>query len=78
MTGRKSWWKNMMSAPPERGAAVGEYPLQDGFGWTNRRDAENADLICPKEQPCDNVPATRPTVKSATTQPSTKEAQPTP
>ncbi|MGS6555410.1 trehalase, partial [Escherichia coli] len=26
----------------------------------------------------DNVPATRPTVKSATTQPSTKEAQPTP
>ncbi|MGQ7789936.1 trehalase family glycosidase [Shigella flexneri] len=73
----KSWWKNMMSAPPERGGG-GEYPLQDGFGWTNGVTLKMLDLICPKEQPCDNVPATHPTVKSATTQPSTKEAQPTP
>lgn len=45
---------------------------------TNGVTLKMLDLICPKEQPCDNVPATRPTVKSATTQPSTKEAQPTP
>ncbi|EEU9356128.1 hypothetical protein FYS90_19830, partial [Escherichia coli] len=55
-----------------------EQPCQDGFGWTNGVTLKMLDLICPKEQPCDNVPATRPTVKSATTQPSTKEAQPTP
>ena len=60
------------------GGGGGEYPLQDGFGWTNGVTLKMLDLICPKEQPCDNVPATRPTVKSATTQPSTKEAQPTP
>ncbi|EOU7624149.1 trehalase family glycosidase, partial [Shigella flexneri] len=60
------------------GGGGGEYPLQDGFGWTNGVTLKMLDLICPKEQPCDNVPATHPTVKSATTQPSTKEAQPTP
>ncbi|STM14661.1 periplasmic trehalase [Escherichia coli] len=52
------------------GGGGGEYPLQDGFGWTNGVTLKMLDLICPKEQPCDNVPATRPTVKSATTQPS--------
>lgn len=64
-----------MSAPPNGGGG-GEYPLQDGFGWTNGVTLKMLDLICPKEQPCDNVPATRPTVKSATTQPQPKRHNP--
>ncbi|MGQ7190152.1 trehalase family glycosidase [Escherichia sp. HC-CC] len=37
------------------GGGGGEYPLQDGFGWTNGVTLKMLDLICPKEQPCDNV-----------------------
>ncbi|XNM78090.1 trehalase family glycosidase [Escherichia coli] len=54
------------------GGGGGEDRLQDGFGWTNGVTLKMLDLICPKEQPCENVPVMRPTVKSATTQPSTK------
>lgn len=36
------------------------------------------DLICPKEQPCDNVPATRPLSESTTQPLKQKEAEPTP
>lgn len=50
------------------GGGGGEYPLQDGFGWTNGVTLKMLDLICPKEQPCDNVPATRP-LSESTTQP---------
>ncbi len=37
-----------------------EYPLQDGFGWTNGVTLKMLDLICPQEKPCDALPATRP------------------
>jgi alpha,alpha-trehalase len=43
------------------GGGGGEYPLQDGFGWTNGVTLKMLDLICPKEKPCDSVPASRPT-----------------
>ncbi len=43
----------------ERGGG-GEYPLQDGFGWTNGVTLKMLDLICPQEKPCDALPATRP------------------
>ncbi len=71
----KSWWKNMMSAPPERGAAVAKSIT--GWLWLDQwRDAENAGFVCPKEQPCDNVPATRPTVKSQRRNPQPKRHNP--
>lgn len=38
------------------GGGGGEYPLQDGFGWTNGVTLMMLDLICQPEQPCDNVP----------------------
>ncbi|WLI75995.1 alpha,alpha-trehalase [Kosakonia sp. H02] len=43
------------------GGGGGEYPLQDGFGWTNGVTLKMLDLICPKEKPCDSVPQTQPT-----------------
>ncbi|HAG8132484.1 TPA: alpha,alpha-trehalase, partial [Escherichia coli] len=52
--------------------------LQDGFGWTNGVTLKMLDLICPKEQPCDNVPATRPLSESTTQPLKQKEAEPTP
>ncbi|QHM94532.1 alpha,alpha-trehalase [Kosakonia sacchari] len=56
------------------GGGGGEYPLQDGFGWTNGVTLKMLDLICPKEQPCDSVPQTQPAQQAAakvepTTQP---------
>ncbi|MRS16077.1 alpha,alpha-trehalase TreA [Enterobacteriaceae bacterium RIT691] len=48
------------------GGGGGEYPLQDGFGWSNGVTLKMLDLICPKEKPCDNVPATRPVTKAQT------------
>ena len=68
MTGRKSWWKKYDVSTTGTGGGGGEYPLQDGFGWTNGVTLKMLDLICPKEQPCDNVPATRP-LSESTTQP---------
>jgi len=38
------------------GGGGGEYPLQDGFGWTNGVTLKMLDLVCPKEKPCDTVP----------------------
>ena len=58
------------------GAAVANIHYRMALGWTNGVTLKMLDLICPKEQPCDNVPATRPTVKSATYATLTKEAQP--
>jgi alpha,alpha-trehalase len=52
------------------GGGGGEYPLQDGFGWTNGVTLKMLDLVCPKEKPCDNVPQTRP-VAQAEKQPAT-------
>ena len=51
------------------GGGGGEYPLQDGFGWTNGVTLKMLDLVCPQEKPCDALPATRPTqTESATGQ----------
>ena len=47
------------------GGGGGEYPLQDGFGWSNGVTLKMLDLICPKENPCDSVPATRPQAQSS-------------
>lgn len=55
------------------GGGGGEYPLQDGFGWSNGVTLKMLDLICPKEQPCDDVPKTRP-APAASTPPSDKKA----
>ncbi|VEA46916.1 trehalase [Salmonella enterica subsp. arizonae] len=37
------------------GGGGGEYPLQDGFGWTNGVTLKMLDLICPQKKPCDSV-----------------------
>jgi alpha,alpha-trehalase len=50
------------------GGGGGEYPLQDGFGWTNGVTLMMLDLVCPKENPCDSLPATQPVTDAATTQ----------
>jgi Neutral trehalase len=47
------------------GGGGGEYPLQDGFGWSNGVTLKMLDLICPKEKPCDNVPSTRPQTQTS-------------
>ncbi|KNC09593.1 trehalase [Klebsiella sp. RIT-PI-d] len=56
------------------GGGGGEYPLQDGFGWTNGVTLKMLDRVCPKEKPCDNVPATRPDAANDDAV-STKQAQ---
>lgn len=37
------------------GGGGGEYPLQDGFGWTNGVTLKLMDLYCPKNSTCNNV-----------------------
>ena len=54
------------------GGGGGEYPLQDGFGWTNGVTLKMLDLVCPQEKPCDSLPATQPAPPQAAS------AQPTP
>jgi alpha,alpha-trehalase len=51
----------------------GEYPLQDGFGWTNGVTLKMLDLLCDKEKPCDNAPDKLP---SATPGPVTDTVKP--
>ncbi|WP_437888642.1 alpha,alpha-trehalase [Phytobacter sp. V91] len=50
------------------GGGGGEYPLQDGFGWTNGVTLSMLDLVCPKENPCDSLPATQPVVDAGPAQ----------
>ena len=38
------------------GGGGGEYPLQDGFGWSNGVTLRMLDMVCPREKPCDSVP----------------------
>ncbi|MEB0864042.1 alpha,alpha-trehalase [Citrobacter youngae] len=59
------------------GGGGGEYPLQDGFGWTNGVTLKMLDLICAKDKPCDSVPATRPAPASNTPSKAKKQTQPT-
>lgn len=42
------------------GGGGGEYPLQDGFGWSNGVTLKMLDLVCPKEKQCDSVPENQP------------------
>ena len=42
------------------GGGGGEYPRQDGFGWSNGVTLKMLDRVCPKEKPCDSVPENRP------------------
>ena len=37
------------------GGGGGEYPLQDGFGWTNGVTLKLLDKYCPKEKTCNNA-----------------------
>ncbi|KEL81634.1 periplasmic trehalase [Citrobacter freundii] len=60
------------------GGGGGEYPLQDGFGWTNGVTLKMLDLICAKEKPCDSVPASRLTPTSTPPAEPKKQTQPTP
>ena len=46
------------------GGGGGEYPLQDGFGWSNGVTLMMLDLVCPKAQPCDSVPKSQPAANS--------------
>jgi alpha,alpha-trehalase len=57
------------------GGGGGEYPLQDGFGWTNGVTLKMLDLVCPKEQPCDSLPAKEPVTQTATEPQKTAEPQ---
>lgn len=59
------------------GGGGGEYPLQDGFGWTNGVTLKMLDLICAKDKPCNSVPATRPAPASNTPSEAKKQTQPT-
>lgn len=56
------------------GGGGGEYPLQDGFGWTNGVTLKMLDLLCGKEKPCDSTPDKLP---SATPGPVTETTKPT-
>ncbi|MGT8856620.1 alpha,alpha-trehalase [Enterobacter sp. 186315] len=47
------------------GGGGGEYPLQDGFGWSNGVTLKMLDLVCPKEKPCDSVPENPPAANDA-------------
>ncbi|WP_213132547.1 alpha,alpha-trehalase [Citrobacter sp. FP75] len=60
------------------GGGGGEYPLQDGFGWTNGVTLKMLDLICAKDKPCDSVPSTRPAPANSTPAEPAKQVQPTP
>ncbi|MER1431449.1 alpha,alpha-trehalase [Enterobacter hormaechei] len=42
------------------GGGGGEYPLQDGFGWSNGVTLRMLDMVCSKEKPCDSVPENQP------------------
>ncbi|WP_336220789.1 alpha,alpha-trehalase [Citrobacter amalonaticus] len=50
------------------GGGGGEYPLQDGFGWSNGVTLKMLDLICPQEKTCDSVPENRPAVNATPAQ----------
>jgi len=60
------------------GGGGGEYPLQDGFGWTNGVTLKMLDMVCPQANPCDKLPATQPAANDepATTAPAATGNQP--
>lgn len=57
------------------GGGGGEYPLQDGFGWTNGVTLKMLDMLCGTEKPCDSTPDKLP---SATPGPVTEAKKPAP
>ncbi|MBK4583443.1 alpha,alpha-trehalase [Enterobacter hormaechei] len=42
------------------GGGGGEYPLQDGFGWSNGVTLRMLDMVCPKAKPCHSVAENQP------------------
>ncbi len=60
------------------GGGGGEYPLQDGFGWTNGVTLKMLDMVCPQANPCDKLPAKQPAANDepATTAPAATGNQP--
>jgi len=56
------------------GGGGGEYPLQDGFGWTNGVTLKMLDKLCEAQKPCDSVPATRPASAVKAAQPQSGNA----
>ncbi|MXP66233.1 alpha,alpha-trehalase TreA [Pantoea sp. Nvir] len=47
--------KYVVDGPNLGGGSGGEYPLQDGFGWTNGVTLMLLDKYCPKEKSCNNA-----------------------
>jgi alpha,alpha-trehalase len=64
------------------GGGGGEYPLQDGFGWTNGVTLKLLDQLCASDKPCDDVPSQRPGQTApdaaANSQPAEKASAPQP
>lgn len=60
------------------GGGGGEYPLQDGFGWTNGVTLKLLDQLCGSEKPCDNVPTQQPGQAASSPQPTEKTDAPQP
>lgn len=38
-----------------RAEGGGEYPLQDGFGWSNGVTLALLDRLCPRQRTCENA-----------------------
>lgn len=53
--GHKLVEKYVVEGKGPGGGGGGEYPLQDGFGWTNGVTLKLLDLYCPKGITCNNV-----------------------
>ena len=53
------------------GGGGGEYPLQDGFGWSNGVTLKMLDLLCGTEKSCDNAPPALPVASAGTPAPAT-------
>ncbi|WP_017346365.1 alpha,alpha-trehalase TreA [Pantoea sp. A4] len=47
--------KYVVEGPQLGGGGGGEYPLQDGFGWTNGVTLMLLDKYCPKDKTCSNA-----------------------
>ncbi|MBJ3813767.1 alpha,alpha-trehalase TreA [Shimwellia pseudoproteus] len=47
------------------GGGGGEYPLQDGFGWSNGVALKMLDMLCGSDKTCDNAPASLPAATPA-------------
>jgi len=60
------------------GGGGGEYPLQDGFGWTNGVTLKMLDMLCGSEKPCDSTPDKLPSATPGPATSTTPEQAPQP